>query len=125
MKSVVKKVFMVMFASLFVISLSAQDGKSKKTPEQMASQQSETMIKQLNLTPDQSTKVKEINLNYAQKLVDARKDKNKEEMKSLIKAKDAEIKAVLTKDQYKQWRESQKATAEKAQKKGGKKAKTE
>ncbi len=110
--------FFVVIASLFAVSLIAQDAaKTKKTPESMAAKQTETMIKELNLSAEQGAKISQINLNYAGKMATARQQKEKEEYKKLIQARDVETKAVLTPEQYTQWKEYQKAKMEEKRKK--------
>ncbi len=117
MKALVKKSIIFMLVSLFVVSISAQEqGKRQKmTAEERATKQTEMMTKQLTLTADQQTKIQAINLKYAQQM-DANMQKAKEnevkdreamkaQMKTQMDAKDAEMKQVLTSDQYKQWEE--------------------
>jgi Spy/CpxP family protein refolding chaperone len=111
MKVLVKKSIVFALASLFVIAVSAQrpDKKSTITAEERASRQTEMMTKQLDLTEEQQAKVKEIHLKHSQQMADHKKQateakkQNRENMKTQMEAKDAELKQVLTPEQYEKW----------------------
>jgi Spy/CpxP family protein refolding chaperone len=116
MKALVKKSIVFMLVSLFTIGISAQrpDKKARVTPEERASKQTEIMAKQLELTEEQQAKVKEINLKYSQQTANHEQQakdelkKSREDFKSLFEAKDAELKQVLTPEQYQKWQEKRK-----------------
>ena len=116
MKTLVKKSFVLVLVSLFVVSVSAQgpDKKPRMTPEERVSKQVEMMTKQLDLTADQQAKIKEINLKYSQQMADHAKQskeemkKNREKMETQMEAKNAELKQVLTPEQYEKWQEKRK-----------------
>lgn len=111
MKALVKKSLVLVLVSLFVFSVSAQrpDRNPKMTPEDRASKQTEMMTKQLDLTADQQAKIQEINLKYSQQMAaqqgQAKEDRqqNMENMKAQMEAKNAEIKQVLTPEQFEKW----------------------
>ena len=78
----------------------------KMTAEEQANKMTDWMKTNLKLTDDQVAKVQAINLKYANKMHEAKNStQSKEDKKSSIKAdaaaKDAEMKGVLTADQYK------------------------
>jgi hypothetical protein len=71
------------------------------------------MTSSLQLTSDQVPKVQEINLRYAQQVDDLRlstmtKEEKKSKFKSMVDAKDAELKGVFTEDQYKSYQAKKK-----------------
>ena len=80
------------------------DGK-KPTPEDRAKRQTEMMKDNLNLTAAQEPKVAAINLKYAKKNDDARKIADtavqRKTLQTINTQKDAELKGVLTADQFK------------------------
>ena len=116
MKTLVKKSLVLMLISLFVISASAQrpDRKSRMTAEERASKQTEMMTKLLDLTAEQQAKIKEIHLKYSQQRVEKKKQlgeemkQNREKMKAQMEARNAELKQVLTPEQYEKWQEKRK-----------------
>ena len=78
------------------------------TPEQRAERQTAQMKKQLLLTGEQETTVAAINLKYAQKaqtlLTTAGRDRGTiKQARALRESKDAELKDVLSKEQYAQY----------------------
>lgn len=94
------------------MSLMAQDvnaGKDKKTPEERAAKRTEQMTKDLGLSSEQVAKVNTINLNFARYSSDveaAGKGADVEGRTKALKAKrDAELKAVLTPEQYTKYEE--------------------
>lgn len=105
-----------MVVSLFVVGISAQEPQKRQrmTAEERASKQTEMMTKNLALTSEQEVKIKEINLRYAkqaeEKMASAQNDResNREAIKNQMKAKDDELKQVLTGDQYNKWKSERK-----------------
>lgn len=94
------------------MSLMAQDanaGKDKKTPEERAAKRTEQMTKDLGLSSEQVAKVNTIYLNFARYSSDveaAGKGADVEGRTKALKAKrDAELKAVLTPEQYTKYEE--------------------
>lgn len=97
--------------TVFAATVKAQDTKEllkESTPEQRAKMQTTMMKAKLNLDSAQVTKVQAINLKSAQKLdpilkSDGRKLKMLREVLSIQKEKDADLKAVLSDEQYKRY----------------------
>lgn len=84
------------------------DRMALRSPEQRAERQTAQMKQQLTLTADQEKTVAAINLKYAQqnqKLMTAgdRSAETMKQMKDAQDAKDGELKAALTKEQYAQY----------------------
>ena len=107
-----RKIVVVLAALLFIaLNSYAQPGQrgSKQTPEQRAEIQTKKMNKDLILTQTQFPKIKEINLKYAKKFGEIRRNNqgNREvmrnKMKNLYSAKNAELKKVLTAAQYEKY----------------------
>jgi hypothetical protein len=103
----VLNVLLVGIALLFgTTTLSAQE-KVNKTAKERAEMHTEKMTKELNLTPDQKTKVSELNLGVEMKNEAIHSDKNmSEETKKASyqgnnDAKMAQLKTILTEEQYK------------------------
>jgi len=99
-----KKLLVILFAIMMGVSVAAQanegkHGKGHQTPEERAKKQTEMMKQQLQLNETQATQVEQINAKYA-----AQSDQLKQEVKDKMKAqgsqKNAELKAVLTPEQY-------------------------
>ena len=113
MKALVRKSLVLVLVSVFVINVSAQNPnrKSRMTEEDRAAKRTEMMTKQLDLTADQQAKIKEINLRHSQQTTNQQRQvreerrQNRENMKSKMAARDAEIKQVLTPEQYEKWQE--------------------
>ena len=118
MKALVGKSIILVLVSLFTVTVSAQrpDRKSRMTAEERASKQTEMMTKHLDLTVEQQAKVKEINLQHSQQMANqqeqARENRRQgsEKMKSQMETRDAELKQVLTPEQYEKWQEKRKET---------------
>jgi len=113
-----KKLIALLFAILLGFSLSAQvKGKETRSPEEMAQRQTEKMKLELQLTDAQVAQVQQINLKYAMASEQMRKaggtpEAMKEQRKTESHQKDAELKSVLTPEQYaklEQIREERKA----------------
>lgn len=85
--------------------------------EQWAHKQSDEMRSKLNLTDDQYAQVDKINVVYAQRMApvlqspDGRFAKYRK-LKPLMEEKDDKMRAVLTKDQYRQYEELKKQMRE-------------
>ena len=78
------------------------------TPEQRASQQTAQMKKRLSLTAEQEPTIAAINLKYAQQMqpileTGERNRQTMQQVKAMTKSKDADLKAVLTAEQYTQF----------------------
>lgn len=112
-----------------VTSVSAQE-KAKKTPAERAEMHTEKMTKALGLTADQRAKVAELNLGIAMKNEAIRNNQNmskelkKESLKGNHDARMAQLKLILTEEQYKkaQEHEAQMKAKKEAKKKKSKPA---
>lgn len=83
----------------------AQDKMPHKTPEERAKMMSDKMKTELSLTDDQYQKVQAINLDFANKTKDIKKDGADkagwaEKMKPLDEERTTSLKGVLTPDQF-------------------------
>jgi len=90
---------------LFAFNFIYPQKKTSSTPEQRASKLTEWMKTNLQLNDDQATQVQTINLKYANKTqgLQTQSLSRKQKMQTLKendKAKDAELKTVLTHNQY-------------------------
>ncbi|MBX2972658.1 MAG: hypothetical protein KF797_06115 [Flavobacteriales bacterium] len=103
-----KKLLIVAVMAGMAVAAQAQD-KAQRTPEERAKMRTERLTKELELTPEQAAKVEAINMKYAGKVDEVRKEREAEraevrkEAKTMHDAHDAEMKAVLTADQYAKW----------------------
>jgi Spy/CpxP family protein refolding chaperone len=85
------------------------------SPEEMSKKVTEKMKEKLKLTDEQTQKVSDINLKYAQQMDEIRKQNtqpadrqaNHEKMKELREKKLAEMKTVLTPEQFEQYQKMQ------------------
>ncbi len=118
-----KKIFLSCILVLVGLVCFAQKGDStqhkKRTPEERADRLTAWMAKTVNLTGDQKAKVATINLKYA-KLNQEKKTEdqgNRSSMMSDFKAneaeRDAELKGVLTVDQFQTYTAAKQQMAEK------------
>jgi len=90
---------------LLVANVSYSQNKTSSTPEERAAKLTEWMKTNLQLNPDQATQVQAINLKYANKTqeLQTQSKSRKQKLQTLKdndKAKDTELKNVLTPDQY-------------------------
>jgi periplasmic protein CpxP/Spy len=96
MKKTLLVLFTVAITSVNMMAQEPQDNNGpKRTPEERAAKMTERMTKELVLTTDQQTKMKVLILKHEQE----REARMKEEKVRMDK-KDAEIKAILTPEQY-------------------------
>ncbi len=116
----------LLFAALFLLMGFHADAQRRGGPpsaEDMAAKQTEDMTEKLGLSEDQAVKVETINLAYAKKMQEAQEENagNRSAMKEIMTAiqgeKAAEMKTVLTEDQYNTF---EKMEAEQANRKGRK-----
>ena len=130
MKTVLKSGIFFVLISLLTWNVAAQDKvKDKKeiNSKELAVKQTQRMAKELELNADQQTKVKAIHEKYndqmkakAQKTKETR-NADKEARMSMHKAKAAEMKEVLTPEQYEKWQVKQQERKKDAQNKKWKK----
>ena len=103
-----KKLMIVAALASMTLAAQAQE-KEKRTPQERAKARTEHMTKELALSPDQQAKVEAINLKYADQVEAVRSEREaertakREAAKAMHDAHDAEMKAVLTADQYTKW----------------------
>ena len=103
-KSIVAMAFIAAF--MFVCAPTFAQGKmQQKTPEERAKMMTDKMKTELTLTDDQYQKVQAINLDFATKSKDLRKDGADkgswaEKMKPLDEERTTALKGVLTPDQF-------------------------
>lgn len=96
---------MFSIAVMFLSALTVLASPTPSTPQQRAKVWTDWMQTELKLSPAQLAPVQEINLRYAQK-IEALKNKDEskmekfDELKAYDKLKDADLKLVLTKNQY-------------------------
>jgi hypothetical protein len=96
------------FFMLVAFSSYAQRGSGNyPSPEQRAKQQTAQMTEYLKLTDEQAKKVGDINLTYANKMMETRKEAAgdrtvmRTKMEAMMKEKSEALKEVLTDDQFK------------------------
>ncbi|MCL2598213.1 MAG: hypothetical protein FWD66_11320 [Paludibacter sp.] len=107
------KILMATFLmSIFCVALSygQQDQKTKMTPEARAAKRIEKMKTSLNLTDEQVTKVQaaQAQLVSDMKQVRDKSQANRDEMKAKRDAYDAQMKTILTQEQYQKYQEQRK-----------------
>jgi len=102
-----QSIFLVsIIAVLSSTGLYAQKG-NKRSAEDIASRQTEWMVKELSLDKVQAEKISAINLNFTKQMFSVRekhmgdREAMQSEMKKYRKEKDTEMKKVLTEDQFK------------------------
>ena len=133
--------------SIFCAALShaQQDQKAKPTPEERAAKRVEMMKKSLNLTDEQAAKIQELQTRLFQDMkqgdkagkagreeMKAKKEANskemkanREEMKAKKEAYEAQLKTILTPEQYQQYQEQRKSMQKNMHKKMQKKTRDE
>lgn len=89
-------------------TLSRRHQLANTTPEQRADRQTALMKNQLSLTPEQETAVAAINLKYARQMqsvieTGGRNRNTLRQVRDINDNKDADLKKVFDKDQYKQY----------------------
>jgi Spy/CpxP family protein refolding chaperone len=104
-----KKSILILCSFLMVFSIFAQGGgegkPEKMTGAQMAERQTKMMTKSLKLTPDQVTKISQINSKYGDLIEKVRNDQTvkgrekMEKLKSVAQMQDKEFQTVLSAEQ--------------------------
>jgi len=103
-----KKLMIIAALASMTVAAQAQE-KDRKTPQERAKLRTEHMTKELELSPEQQAKVEAINLKYADRVEAVRAEREAERTakrdaaEAMHGAHDAEMKAVLTADQYTKW----------------------
>lgn len=105
-----KKLILLGASVLMMSAVSvAQPGKlGKKSPQERAEHQTERLTKELSLTPEQAAKVKailakrgaEMDSVRSKKMAGAQKEEVRGDKKAAREKTDAELKAILTPEQY-------------------------
>ncbi|MET0394391.1 MAG: hypothetical protein ABW019_14690 [Chitinophagaceae bacterium] len=121
LKPFIKSAFIAL-AVLFFFAGTASAQDSLKTTEGRARAISQKMKTELSLSDDQYNKVYEINLKYAQQNETIRKSSDDrmakmQAIKAGNEAKNNELKAVLTKEQFEEYKKMQKELREEAKEK--------
>lgn len=99
---------LVCFTFITIITQAQEQERTPLTAEERATKWTEWMKSELSITAEQEPKVYEINLKYAQQtesvrvLGGSRRSKFKD-VKSIDNAKDDELKAILTPEQFEQY----------------------
>ena len=105
MKNILFSIFTLLFVCI-AVSTQAQPQHKKFNAEDMSKMQTEMMKKELNLSDKQTTEVSAINLKFAKKMDEQRKNSDgdreamHEEMEAMQEERNAELKKVLTEEQY-------------------------
>jgi periplasmic protein CpxP/Spy len=131
-KSIMKKIILSLFAILFAIGAFAQKGpKTEKTLEEMATKRADKLKTELSLTDEQRTKVYQAHFDKMTKMK-AIKAKNLEDKKAIAKEMkpvndsfQANMKSILTTDQFTQWevaKKNEQATRKEKRKERAKKS---
>ena len=101
-----KRMMIGMALALFTLGAAHAQDKQQKTPEERAKNQTERMTTELGLNADQAAKVEVINLKYAQQADKLRAEHKadptatKGKGSAMMDARMAELKGVLTPEQY-------------------------
>ena len=115
----VKIVSMTLLMSILCagVSFAGQQGqrdhKSKATSEERSSKRIEKMKETLNLTPEQVTKLEAIQAQCAKD-----KEQKRQDIKAKKEAYDAQVKSILTPEQYKKYQEQNKGMKKGKDRKG-------
>jgi Spy/CpxP family protein refolding chaperone len=108
MKKLMKSALLtLLLATVFTAAQAQRGGGPDKDPADRAEHQTTKMTEKLGLSADQVTKVKAINLKYAEKAKanrDADMAKNKDAREAMRTEHDAELSKVLTKEQAEKWK---------------------
>ncbi len=114
MKSKARIILTGLTMMAFVFTLQAQRGEGPKlTSEQRAEKQTEMMTEKLALTPEQASKIKDINQKYAEKQkvqregMKGEREKNRTAMQQLQDERKQEINTILNKDQQAKFEQMQ------------------
>jgi hypothetical protein len=124
------KLFLLFLMCLFSVMIYAQDGgqrgqeRQRLTLEERVKAQTDRMKKDFELTDVQYDSVQKINLKYAKKAEEARKnnrenaEQNREFFQKNQEAQNKELKVILTEAQYKKYEEQLKARRERGGNRG-------
>lgn len=119
-----KKLMMIILAATVAGAVNAQEVKTQATRGQKAPERTEHMVKELGLTPEQATKVGVINADL-DKAIGKMREENAaarnagerpvagDQAREIKTKYEAELKEVLTADQWTKWEEIQQAGKQK------------
>lgn len=113
-----KKIFFAAATALLMLvgNVSAQgrpEGRPQMNPEEFAKRRTEHLTKQLELNEEQSKQVYAQQLNQMKQMQQLRQDQQtsreqmREKMHAARQQQDAEMKQILTDEQYKKWQQLQ------------------
>ena len=117
-----KKLMIAVVSVLLITTNVFAQQRQRPSAEEMAKRQTEQMVEKLSLTDDQKEKAEVINLKYArlqsEMMQSGQGDRQarSDEMRKNREARDAELKEILTPEQYEQY---QKIREEQMQRPGG------
>lgn len=109
-KNVIQAIALLVCLSFITVTTQAQDEeRTALTPEERATKWTEWMKTELSITAEQEPRVHEINLKYAQQAESVRAQSGSrrskfKDVKSIDDAKDEDLKAILTPEQFEQYR---------------------
>lgn len=115
---------LLLFITTMSIAQAPQEQGKQPNSEEMVKRQTEQMVKELTLNETQKTKVEAINKKFGTKMSETLKaaggdrEKTREQMKTLRKDRDTELKSVLTAEQYTKYQEFEKKKMEERRKNG-------
>lgn len=112
-----KRVFTILFGLALLAGTTQAQSKMTDAQKEEARARYEAYQEKLNLAPDQEERVEEINLTYFEGLSEVRNSgasrlSKYKKFKSISSQRDDDMKAVLTKEQYKVYQEFQKEMRE-------------
>ncbi|MDJ1481016.1 hypothetical protein QNI16_11025 [Cytophagaceae bacterium YF14B1] len=116
-----KKVILNILMGLMVIGVSMAQQRMPRTPEQRAEMQTKRLTKEITLTADQQTQVKNILLSRAIKVDSLRADQTMDksqrmqQLKAIKDEGDVSIQKVLSPEQYKKYLDLQEEQMDKVQ----------
>ncbi|MDJ1505986.1 hypothetical protein [Xanthocytophaga agilis] len=116
-----KKVILSALMGVMFIGLSMAQERMPRTPEQRAEMQTKRLTKEITLTADQQTQVKNILLSRAVKVDSVRADQTMDkaqrmqQLKAIKDAGDANMQKVLSPEQYKRYLDLQEEQMDKVQ----------
>ena len=107
MKTTVKTTFFLVLVSILTLNVSAQKDRDRKPlgAEEQAAKHTEWMTQKLDLNETQQVEVKALHLKYIEKMKDLRNGENKDkiELQNWRKEKQAELKEILTAEQWEKY----------------------
>jgi hypothetical protein len=110
MKTTILKTFFTAFVIAFAVSVSAQDFPQEEqekqlTAEEMAAIQTDEISVELELTPEQTEELSEINLEFFRKKKELKDRKAvDQEFVGIYGTRDESMETVLTQEQFKNWK---------------------